>query len=114
MKSILSTGTLSVSRILMVSLPVLMLGACATTGAVKKAQDTADQAMTTATAAKTSADSAVATANAAKEAADAANAAAQKAQASADAANAAAQKAQATADEAKAESDHMHKKHMHK
>ena len=114
MKNLMSNGTLSASRVLMVCLPVLMLGACATTGAVKKAQDTADQAMTTATAAKTASDSATTTANEAKSSADAAMTAAQKAQSTADEALSAAQKAQSTADEAKAEIDHIHKKGMRK
>ena len=78
----------------------LALGGCATTGSVKHAQETADQAMSAAQAAQSSAQRA-------QSSADAAAAAAQQAQSTADAANTAAQGAASQAQAAGAKVDAM-------
>jgi hypothetical protein len=76
----------------------LALGGCATTDSVKKAQETADQAMSAAQAAQSSAQRA-------QSSADAAAAAAQQAQSTADTANTTAQSAANAAQAANAKAD---------
>jgi hypothetical protein len=65
---------LSRSSLFAVSTVALLLGGCATEEEVKKAQATADQAMSAAQQAQQAANAAQATANEAKQAADKANA----------------------------------------
>jgi hypothetical protein len=86
----------------------LVLGGCATTDSVKRAQETADQALSTAQAAQTAAQRA-------QSSADAAASAAQQAQTTADSANSAAQAAQSTAQATGARVDEMEaqKQRMH-
>lgn len=76
----------------------LALGGCATTGSVKKAQETADQAMSAAQAAQSAAQHA-------QSSADAAASAAQQAQTTADTANTTAQGAANAAQAANAKAD---------
>jgi methyl-accepting chemotaxis protein len=78
----------------------LALGGCATTDSVKKAQETADQAMSAAQAAQSSAQRA-------QSSADAAAAAAQQAQSTADSANSTAQAAANAAQAANAKADEL-------
>lgn len=91
----------------------LALGGCATTDSVKKAQETADQAMSAAQAAQSAAQHA-------QSSADAAAAAAQQAQTAADTANTTAQGAVSAAQAASAKADenaqmlqnmHSHRSH---